>query len=88
MAKSITVNKNGFTPIANGENKVHTIYSCFGSVFVKIGKQSTSFGFIKVYFLNMETEKSNGIVVVILSKASFREKFDRFAMVPFNPLSY
>ena len=36
----------------------------------------------------METEKSNGIVVVILSKASFREKFDRFAMVPFNPLSY
>ena len=50
MAKSTTVNKNGFTPIANGENKVHTIYSCFGSVFVKIGKQSTSFDFLKCTF--------------------------------------
>ena len=50
MAKSITVNKNGFTPIANGENKVHTIYSWFASVFVKIGKQSTSFDFLKCNF--------------------------------------
>ncbi len=36
----------------------------------------------------METDKSNGIGVVILSKASFREKFDRFTMVSFKPLSY
>ena len=35
----------------------------------------------------METDKSNGILV-ILSKASFREKFDRFTMVSFKPLSY